>query len=90
MANNITLEIPKIPAGLVKKRISVPRRSAEIPQVGNYKKNIQNKKNAVFALIRDFKLLLISPVSGIRANNKKNMLSTQPIGCQGSPQVDCR
>src|SRR6476659_5307886 len=38
MTDNISFQVPEIPAGLVKKRVSVPRGGAEIPEVRNYKK----------------------------------------------------
>jgi hypothetical protein len=37
MANNIAFQIPEIPSRLIKKSVSVPRRRAKIPEMGNYK-----------------------------------------------------
>ena len=37
MTDNITLQIPEVPAGLVKKSVSVPWGRAEIPEVRDYK-----------------------------------------------------
>jgi len=37
MTNNRVLQEPEIPAGLVKKRVAVPRRGSEIPEVRDYK-----------------------------------------------------
>ena len=37
MTNNRVLQEPEIPAGLVEKRVAVPRRGSEIPEVRDYK-----------------------------------------------------
>src|SRR4249919_3229123 len=38
MTDNITFQIPEIPAGLIEKGVSVPGRCPEIPEVRDYKK----------------------------------------------------
>ena len=50
MTDNITLQIPEVPAGLVEKRVSVPWRSAEIPEVRNYKKQDPKEKECCFRI----------------------------------------
>lgn len=37
VTDNVTLEVPEIPSGLVKERVAVPRGRAKIPKVRNYK-----------------------------------------------------
>ena len=41
-------------------------------------------------LLRDLKPVARSRGSGKKAQSKKTMLSSQPIGCHGSPQADFR
>ena len=48
MTNNIILQVPEIPAGLVEKCVPVPRRSAEIPEVRDYKKQDPKEKECCF------------------------------------------
>ena len=38
MIDNISFQVPEVPAGLVEKSVPVPWRSAEIPEVREYKK----------------------------------------------------
>src|SRR5437763_16783501 len=54
------------------------------------KNRIQKRKNAVFGLIRDLKPVARLPGSGRKAQSKKSMLNSQPIGCHGSPQANFR
>jgi hypothetical protein len=54
------------------------------------KKRIQNKKKAVLGFIRDLKPVARPRGSGRKAQNKKNMLSSHPVGCHGSPQANFR
>ena len=42
--NDISLQVPKIPTGLVKKRVSIPRRSAKIPKVRRYEEENPEQK----------------------------------------------
>src|SRR6476659_11495650 len=48
MANNISFQVPEVPARLVKKSVSVPRRNAEIPEMRNYKKQDPKEKERCF------------------------------------------
>ena len=48
MTDNITFQIPEIPAGLVEKSVSVPWRGAEIPEVRDYKKQDPEEKEGCF------------------------------------------
>src|SRR5213083_42017 len=45
---------------------------------------IQNRKNAVFGFIKDLNTVVTLRGPGKKANSKKSMLSSQPIGCHGS------
>src|SRR4029077_1267658 len=54
------------------------------------KNRIQKRKNAVFGFTRDLKPVARPRESGRKAQSKKNMLSSHPIGCHGSPQVNFR
>ena len=45
VADDKSLQVPEIPTRLVKKRVSVPRRGAEIPKVRHYEeKNPEQKE----------------------------------------------
>jgi len=46
---------------------------------------IQKRKNAVFGFIKDLNPVVSLRGPGKKANSKKSMLSSQPIGCHGSP-----
>src|SRR4029077_12778274 len=48
MTDNVTLQIPEVPARFVKKGISVPWRRAEIPEVRDYKKQDPKEKECCF------------------------------------------
>jgi hypothetical protein len=48
MTDNITFKIPEVPAGLIEKSVSVPRRGAEIPEVRDYKEQDPEKKECCF------------------------------------------
>ena len=48
MTDNITFKIPEVPAGLIEKSVSVPRRGAEIPEVREYKKQDPKEKECCF------------------------------------------
>ena len=50
MAYNISLEIPEIPAGLIKKSVSVPWGGAEIPEVRQYKEQDPKEKERCLRL----------------------------------------
>jgi hypothetical protein len=52
MTDNIAFEIPEIPSGLVKKRVSVPRGGAEIPQMRNYKEKDPEQEECCFRLYK--------------------------------------
>src|SRR5437773_12539092 len=45
---------------------------------------IQNRKNAVFGFIKDLNTVDTLRGPGKKANSKRSMLSSQPIGCHGS------
>src|SRR6266498_4046397 len=48
MTDNISFQVPEIPAGLIKKSVSVPRGRMEIPEVRNYKEQDPKKKECCF------------------------------------------
>ena len=48
MTDNITFQIPEVPAGLVEKGVAVPRRCPEIPEVRDYKKQDPKEKECCF------------------------------------------
>ena len=50
VANNISLEVPEIPAGLVKKSVSVPWGRAKIPEVRQYKEQDPEEKERCLRL----------------------------------------
>ena len=50
MTDNIALQIPEVPPGLIEKRVSVPRCRAEIPEVGNYEKKDPEQEECCFAV----------------------------------------
>ena len=50
MADNVALQIPEVPAGLIEKCVSVPGRSAEVPEVRNYKEQDPEQKEYCFRL----------------------------------------
>lgn len=50
MANNISLEIPEIPAGLIEKSVSVPWGRAKIPEVRQYKEQDPKEKERCLRL----------------------------------------
>ncbi|PYI60393.1 MAG: hypothetical protein DMC60_08160 [Verrucomicrobia bacterium] len=54
------------------------------------KNRIQKRKNAVFGFTKDLKPVANPAGLGEKASTKKNMPSSHPIGCHGSPQAAFR
>src|SRR5580765_4290997 len=50
MIDNISFQVPEVPAGLIEKSVPVPGRSAEIPEVREYKKQDPKEKECCFWL----------------------------------------
>ena len=48
MTYNVALQEPEIPAGFIKKGVPVPWRSAEIPEMRDYKKQNPEEKEYRF------------------------------------------
>ena len=64
MTDNIIFEIPEVPSGLVKKRVSVPGSRPEIPKVRDDEEQDPEQKESLFSVLS--KTLKPVPADGMR------------------------
>jgi hypothetical protein len=78
MTDNITFQIPEIPAGLIEKGVAVPRRCPEIPKVRDYKKQNPKEKERRFWVYQRLKTTRQFPGAWCESSKQKEHAEHPP------------
>ena len=71
MTDNISFQVPEIPAGLIEQGVAVPWRCPKIPEVRDYKEQDPKKKERCFGIHEDSGTPSQLPRAGCKSSKQK-------------------